>query len=305
MQRNFEVKALGDIWAEGERERRWINARKAFQPTGLYAKPNEQIKIEVSGDKPITAVIGVHRHDKEWAISYPLQAGINTISSPNGGLLSFDNSNNEGSIHVNVVSGGSPVPFFVLGKNTKADWQAMMSAYPDAPSVVLQSEKALLVFYYASAKYHILNQDPVSATDETRNKINSLSLPLLTAPIWFGSDYNIIKPTDGMDKVKGIIGVTANSQETSSANNAAVNAFDGDTNSIWHSEWNKPNQFPYNITAKYASPSTFSKLTYLPRQTGGENGIITNYKILTSLDGVTFNEIATGTWAKDNTEKTE
>lgn len=510
VQRNFEVKALGDIWAEGERERRWINARKIFQPTGLYAKPNEQIKIEVSGDKPITAVIGVHRHDKEWATSYPLQAGINTISSPNGGLLSFDNSNNEGSINVNVVSGGSPVPFFVLGKNTKEDWQAMMNAYPNAPSVVLQSEKALLVFYYASAKAHILNQDPVpvlqtydkfiaaqdqisglsnsdsdprhrldkhligfvesektipgayayaswdgaimpkdtgasadaldltrmgwgqyheaghlrqqgpwtwgemtevtvnlysiaakkvlkpteparsqgeylaaftfveqptknfkdsnsklemlwqlnlafgdnfypdlhrlyremakadlpttddqkkqafilntskvahydltpffdkwglSATDETRNKINSLSLPLLTAPIWFGSDYNIIKPTDGMDKVKGIIGITTNSQETSSANNAAVNAFDGNTNSIWHSEWNKQNQFPYNITAKYANPLTFNKLTYLPRQSE-ENGIITNYRILTSLDGVTFTEITTGTWAKDNTEKT-
>lgn len=95
----------------------------------------------------------------------------------------------------------------------------------------------------------------LSATDETRNKIKSLNLPLLTAPIWFGSDYNIIKPTDGMDKVKGIIGVITNSQETSSANNAAVNAFDGDTNTIWHSEWNKQNQFPYHITAKYASPA--------------------------------------------------
>ncbi|UNK21087.1 M60 family metallopeptidase [Paenibacillus sp. N3/727] len=514
VQRNFEVKALGDIWAEGERERRFINARKIYQPTGLYANANEQIVIEVSGDKPITAIIGTHRHDNEWAISYPLQAGINTISSPNGGLLSFDNSNNEGSINVNVVSGGSPVPFFVLGKNTKEDWQAMMSAYPNAPSVVLQSEKALLVFTYASVQNHILNQDPVpvlqtydtfigaqdnisglsnsdsdprhrldkhligvieqptytggayayaswdgaimptstganadaldltrmgwgqyheaghlrqqgpwtwdemtevtvnlyslaakkvlkpteparsqgeylaafsfvdqptknftdsksklemlwqlnlafgdnfypelhrlyremaktdlpttddqkkqafilntskvahynltpffdkwglSATDDTRNKINSLSLPLLTAPIWFGSEYNIIKPTDGMDKVKGIggiIAVTTNSQETSSENNAAAYAFDGNPDSIWHSEWNKPNQFPYNITAKYLNPSTFSKLTYLPRQTGGENGIITNYKILTSLDGVTFNEIATGTWAKDNTEKT-
>ncbi|MBV6712522.1 NPCBM/NEW2 domain-containing protein [Paenibacillus chitinolyticus] len=508
--RNFEVKALGDIWAEGERERRAINARKIFQPTGLYAKANEQIEIEVSGDKPITAVIGTHRHDKEWAISYPLKAGKNTISSPNGGLLSFDNSNNEGSIQVNVVSGGSPVPYFILGKNTKEDWRAMMNAYPNAPSVVLQSEKALLVFYYASAKDHILNQDPVPvlqtydkfiaaqdkisglsnsdsdpkhrldkhliafvesektipgayayanwdgaimpkdtgasadaldltrmgwgqyheaghlrqqgpwtwdemgevtvnlyslaakkvlkpteparsqgeylaafsfvdqptknfkdsnsklemlwqlnlafgdnfypelhrlyremakadlpttddqkkqafilntskvahydltpffdkwglpATDETRNKIKSLNLPLLTAPIWFGSDYNIIKPTDGMDKVKGIIGVTTNSQETSSANNAAVNAFDGDTNSIWHSEWNKQNQFPYNVTAKYANALTFNKLTYLPRQSE-ENGIITNYKILTSHDGVSFTEVATGTWAKDKTEKT-
>ncbi|PQP82632.1 hypothetical protein C0Q44_14520 [Paenibacillus sp. PCH8] len=514
VQRNFVVKAIGDIWAEGERERRaagYADARKIFQPTGLYAKANEQIMIEVTGNKPITAVIGTHRHDEEWAIRYPLQVGINTISSPNGGLLSFDNSNNEGSIHVNVVSGGSPVPFFVLGKNTKEDWQAMMSAYPDAPSVVLQSEKALLVFTYASARDHILNQDPVpvlqtydtfigaqdkisglsnsdsdprhhldkhligiieqpnytggayayatwdgaimptstganadsldltrmgwgqyheaghlrqqgpwtwgdmtevtvnlyslaakkalypaeparspgeylaaftfvdqptknftdsssklemlwqlnlafgdnfypelhrlyretakadlpttddqkkqafilntskvahydltpffdkwglSATNATRNKINSLNLTLLTAPIWFGSEYNIIKPTDGMDKVKGVIGVTTNSQETSSSNNAAVNAFDGDTNSIWHSEWNRQNQFPYNITAKYATPSTFSKLTYLPRQTGGENGIITNYKILISLDGVTFTEVATGTWAKDNTEKT-
>ncbi|WP_195574930.1 NPCBM/NEW2 domain-containing protein [Paenibacillus sp. 1001270B_150601_E10] len=514
VQRNFEVKALGNIWAEGARERRaagYADARKIYQPTGLYAAANEQIVIDVSGDKPISAIIGTHRHDNEWAISYPLQPGINTISSPNGGLLSFDNSNNEGSINVNVVSGGSPVPFFVLGKNTKADWQAMMTAYPNAPSVVLQSEKALLVFTYASAQNHILNQDPVpvlqtydtfigaqdeisglsnsdpdprhrldkhligfieqptytggayayaswdgaimptstganadaldltrmgwgqyheaghlrqqgpwtwsemtevtvnlyslaakkvlkpteparsqgeylaaftfvdqptknfsdsnsklemlwqlnlafgdnfypelhrlyremanndlpttddqkkqafilntskvaqydltpffdkwglSATTETRNKINSLNIPLLTAPIWYGSDYNIIKPTDGMDKVKGIIGVTANSQETSSAYDAAVNAFDGNTNSIWHSEWNKQNQFPYNITAKYANPSTFSKLTYLPRQTGGDNGIITNYKILTSLDGVTFTEIATGTWVKDNTEKT-
>ncbi|WP_440118785.1 NPCBM/NEW2 domain-containing protein [Paenibacillus sp. QZ-Y1] len=513
VQRNFEVKALGDIWAEGERERRaagYADARKIFQPTGLYAKANEQIKIEVSGNKPITAVIGTHRHDQEWAIRYPLQAGINTISSPNGGLLSFDNSNNEGSIHVNVVSGGSPVPFFVLGKNTKADWQEMVNAYPDAPSVVLQSEKALLVFTYASARDHILNQDPVpvlqtydtfigaqdkisglsnsdsdprhhldkhligiieqpnytggayayatwdgaimptstganadsldltrmgwgqyheaghlrqqgpwtwdemgevtvnlyslaakkalkpteparspfeyftaftfvdqptknfsdsnsklemlwqldlafgdnfypdlhrlyretakadlpttddqkkqafilntskvahydltpffdkwglSATNETRNKINSLSLPLLTAPIWFGSEYNIIKPTDGMDKVKSIIGVTTNSQETSSANNAAINAFDGNTSSIWHSEWSKQNQFPFNITAKYATPLTFNKLTYLPRQSE-ENGIITKYRILTSLDGVSFSEVATGTWAKDNTEKT-
>ncbi|MEK5237254.1 M60 family metallopeptidase [Paenibacillus sp. FSL L8-0470] len=513
VQRNFEVKALGDIWAEGKRERRaagYADARKLFQPTGLYAKANEQIEIEVSGDKPITAIIGMHQHDKEWAIRYPLKTGANTISSPNGGLLSFDNSNNEGSINVNVVSGGSPVPFFVLGKNTKEDWQAMMSAYPDAPSVVLQSEKALLVFTYASAKDHILNQDPdpvlqtydkfiaaqdkisglsnsdsdprhwldkhligiiesptytggayayatwdgaimptntganadalnltrmgwgqyheaghlrqqgpwtwdemsevtvnlyslaakkvlkpteparsqgeyltafsfveqptknfkdsnsklemlwqlnlafgdnfypdlhrlyremaeaelpttdvqkkqafilstskvahydltpffdkwgLSATDETRNKIKSLNLPLLTAPIWFGSEYNIIKPTDGMDKVRGIIEITTNSQETSSDYDVAINAFDGNTNSIWHSEWNKPNQFPYSITAKYANPSTFSKLTYLPRQTG-ENGIITNYRILTSLDGGTFTELATGTWAKDNTEKT-
>lgn len=425
--------------------------------------------------------------------------------------MSFDNSNNEGSIQVNVVSGGSPVPFFVLGKHTKADWQAMLNAYPTSPSVVLQSEKALFVFYYATAKAHILNQDPVPvlqtydtfiaaqdkisglsnsdpdprhrldkhligfvesqttipgayayanwdgaimpkdtgasadtldltrmgwgqyheaghlrqqapwnwdgmtevnvnlysiaakkvlkptepgrsqgeylaaftfvdqptknfsnshsklemlwqlnlafgdnfypelhrlyreiakadlpttddqkkqafilntskvarydltaffdkwglpATNETQTKINSLNLPLLTAPIWFGSESNIIKPTDGMDKVKGIIGVTTNSQETSSAYDAAVHAFDGNTNSIWHSEWNKQNQFPFHITAKFANPSTFSKLTYLPRQTGGQNGIITNYKILTSLDGVTFNQIATGTWANDSTEKT-
>ncbi|WP_028546449.1 NPCBM/NEW2 domain-containing protein [Paenibacillus taiwanensis] len=516
VQRNFEVNALGDIWAEGARERRaagYADGRKIFQPTGLYAKANEQIVIEVSGDKPITAIIGTHRHDREWAIRYPLQAGINTISSPNGGLLSFDNSNNEGSINVNVVSGGSPVPYFVLDKNTKEDWQAMMSAYPNAPSVVLQSEKALLVFTYASAKDHILNQDPapvlqtydkfiaaqdkisglsnsdsdprhrldkhligfiesptdtgsyyamatydgaimptrnganadaldltrmgwgqyheaghlrqqgpwtwgemtevtvnlyslaakkvlkpteparsqgeylaaftfvdqptknftdsnsklemlwqlhlafgdtfypelhrlyreiaktdlpttddqkkqafilntskvahydltpffdkwgLPATNETKNKMNALSLPVLTAPIWFGSEYNIIKPTDGMDKVKGIGGIiaaTTNSQETSSSNNAAAYAFDEDTNSIWHSQWNKPNQYPYHITAKYVNPSTFTKLTYLPRQTE-ENGIITKYRILTSLDGVSFNEAATGTWAKDKTEKT-
>ena len=45
-------------------------------------------------------------------------------------------------------------------------------------------------------------------------------------------------------------------------------------------------------------------LRYLPRQTGGTNGIITEYKIEVSTDGVTYTEAATGEWDSSTSWKT-
>ncbi len=60
-----------------------------------------------------------------------------------------------------VTQGGSPVPFFELGKHTKEDWIAMMDKYPDAHAVQLKSEKAVLTVTQDSAKKYIVDQDPV------------------------------------------------------------------------------------------------------------------------------------------------
>ncbi|MEH6890548.1 M60 family metallopeptidase [Bacillus sp. JJ864] len=178
-QREFKLPGAGDFWSEADRERR--GAQKSFMPTGIYVKPNEQITIEVSGTKKIRAIIGTHQYDKEWGKEFDLSPGSNTISSPNGGLLGFDNPQDTGTVKVKVTQGGSPVPFFVLGKHTKKDWIAMMDKYPDAHAVQLKSEKAALTVTRDSAKKYIVNQDPVPLLERydemirAQDKISGLS----------------------------------------------------------------------------------------------------------------------------------
>lgn len=158
-QREFDLPGVGNFWSEADRERR--SAQKTFMPTGIYVKPNEEVTIEVSGTKNIRAIIGTHQYDKEWGKEIDLSPGMNKISSPNGGLLGFDNHQVTGTVKVKVTHGGSPVPFFELGKHTKADWIAMMDKYPDAHAVQLKSEKAVLTVTQESAKKYIVDQDPV------------------------------------------------------------------------------------------------------------------------------------------------
>ncbi|MBF7150896.1 M60 family metallopeptidase [Bacillus toyonensis] len=158
-QREFDLSATGSYWDEAKRERR--SSQKNYMPTGIYVKPNEEVTIEVSGTKKIRAIIGTHQYDKEWGKEIDLSPGMNKISSQNGGLLGFDNYQDTGTVKVKVTQGGSPVPFFKLGKHTKADWIAMMDKYPDAHAVQLKSEKAVLTVTQESAKKYIVDQDPV------------------------------------------------------------------------------------------------------------------------------------------------
>ncbi|WP_223555621.1 M60 family metallopeptidase [Lysinibacillus sphaericus] len=178
-QREFDLPGTGSLWAEANRERRSL--QKTFTPTGIYVKPNEQVTIEVSGTEKIRAIIGTHQYDKEWGKEMDLSPGINTISSPNGGLLGFDNDHDTGTIHVKVTQGGSPIPFFELGKHTKEDWIALMDKYSNAHAVQLKSEKAVLTVTYDSAKKYIVDQNPIPLLEKydemirAQDKISGLS----------------------------------------------------------------------------------------------------------------------------------
>nr|WP_215582490.1 M60 family metallopeptidase [Bacillus mycoides] len=178
-QREFQLPGTGSLGGEAKRERR--SEQKSYMPTGIYVKPNEQVTIEVSGTQKIRAIIGTHQYDKEWGKEVDLSPGSNTISSQNGGLLGFDNPQDTGIVKVKVTQGGSPVPFFELGKHTKEDWIAMMNKYPDAHAVQLKSKKAVLTVTQDSAKKYIVDQDPVSllkrydAMIRAQDKISGLS----------------------------------------------------------------------------------------------------------------------------------
>ncbi|MFY4674991.1 M60 family metallopeptidase [Bacillus anthracis] len=508
-QREFDLPGTGSFSDEAKREKR--GEQKNYMPTGIYVKPNEQVTIIVSGTQKIRAIIGTHQYDKEWGKEIDLSPGSNTISSPNGGVLGLDNFQNTGTVKVQVTQGGSPIPFFVLGKHTKEDWIAMMNNYPNAHAVQLKSERAVLTVTRDSANKYIVNQDPVpllnkydemiraqdkisglseiepnplhrstrriwnfvenpnaqswgmyaswdgavfttageaikstlnvnefgwgqmheagharqqypwtwndlrgmgevtvnlyslaafkkiypnkptrldtegdynrafaylkqtnkeykniddlfvklvmlwqlhlaygddfypnlhklyreipedqlpktdedkiqafiyntskvakqnvlpffdqwglKATQETRQKVEALNNPTLIAPIWEATDAKPVKPLAVLSKK--IMKASANSEESTGS---ASKAIDGKTDTIWHSSWT-PNQYPYNFTLELGDTRTISQLAYLPRQDGSENGRILGYNIYTSVDGVKYDKISTGTWENNSDKK--
>ncbi|EJR26633.1 M60 family metallopeptidase [Bacillus cereus] len=511
-QREFELPGTGSFEGEAKRERR--GQQKNYMPTGIYVKPNEQVTIEVSGTQKIRAIIGTHQYDKQWGKEVNLSPGSNTISSPNGGLLGFDNSQDTGTVKVKVTQGGSPVPFFELGKHTKEDWIAMMNKYPDAHAVQLKSEKAVLTVTQDSAKKYIVDQDPVpllkkydemiraqdkisglsekdpnplhrstrrmwafvenpnkpdwgmyasldgavfttagnaiesaldvnkfgwgqmheagharqqspwtwsdfrgmgevtvnlyslaaqkqlfpnqptrleksgdydkafsylkqtdkdykniddlfvklvmiwqlnlaygedfypnlhklyrelpedqlpktdedkiqvfiyntskvakqnllpffdqwglKASQETRQKVEALHNPTLIAPIWEATDAKPVKPLAVLSKK--IMKASANSEE--SWQDPASNAIDDNPNTIWHSKWSTKNQYPYNLTLDLGETKTINQVAYLPRQDWSENGRILSYNIYTSVDGVKYDKVSSGTWENNKDKKT-
>jgi hypothetical protein len=99
--------------------------------------------------------------------------------------------------------------------------------------------------------------------------------------------------------------VSVDSEELSAADGAAVNAIDGDSETIWHTEWsNSDPSHPHEIVIDLGSTYTITGLKYLPRQNGSENGMIADYEIYVSQDGYTWGDpVATGTWGDSLSEK--
>ncbi len=124
-QRVFRLPGKGNVEEEKERLKQKWNL-SVNEPTGIYAKENEEINIEIKGDQSIKAFIGTRAYDKETPTEFDLKPGKNVILSPNGGVLYFYNLNDTGEVTATVTSGGSHFPLFILGKHTKKDWDEML-----------------------------------------------------------------------------------------------------------------------------------------------------------------------------------
>ena len=96
------------------------------------------------------------------------------------------------------------------------------------------------------------------------------------------------------------------SQETVAGNYAATNAFDGNPNTMWHTQWSVtpypplPHEIQINLGAVY----NVSGVLYLPRQDGQTVGTIGQYEFYVSMDGVNWGTaVASGTFASNTAQK--
>ncbi|KXX91806.1 M60 family metallopeptidase [Bacillus cereus] len=164
--RVFTVQGKGDVKALSQQDRRAASF-SPFEPTGLYAKSNEEITIDVEGNNEITAYIGAFSYNRnsqgeELVKSFTLKPGTNTIRYEGGGMIYFYNKQENGTIRTTIQKGGTPVPYFELGKHTKQDLIDMLNQNPNSFAVELKGERVLITATPERVKKYLLgsNTDP-------------------------------------------------------------------------------------------------------------------------------------------------
>jgi galactosylceramidase len=80
-------------------------------------------------------------------------------------------------------------------------------------------------------------------------------------------------------------------------------AIDGDLASCWHSNWSPMAPLPQALTVSLGATFNINLVAYVPRQDWKPTGIITEYNLYASLDGIQFQKIASGKWDSEQTKK--
>lgn len=100
--------------------------------------------------------------------------------------------------------------------------------------------------------------------------------------------------------------VKADSEETAGEDGKAANAVDGDTATIWHTQWQDANpEHPHEIIIELSRPCRIGGFTCLPRQDDSDHGNIKDYEFYISDDGKDFGQpVKKGTFENNNDKKT-
>ena len=135
-----------------------------YRSTGTYAQPNESIQIAV-GAVPagtrVEALIGTWQQGSgagSWAFApqpYTLTPNATTtIARDTGGPVYVRATNpvKSGSVRFQVVSGGTPMPLFLLGRDNHAQWIAALNAANVTPYIEVVSHRAIITFKTDSVK---------------------------------------------------------------------------------------------------------------------------------------------------------
>jgi hypothetical protein len=151
----------------------------------------------------------------------------------------------------------------------------------------------------------------VAATVKAENQAKAVVTPAVSLP---GTTSVVVTALDGVTTKTYTIHFTVSqnipqSQLTAIATSAqetwtpASNAIDGDPGTLWHTSWSPYDNMPQSITLKLGGSYNISSLKYIPRS-DGPNGIITDYNIYVSNDGLNFTLVAHGNWDNNALPKT-
>ncbi len=138
----------------------------------------------------------------------------------------------------------------------------------------------------------------VSATFTVNSSAVSSTTQVNISGSYNGSAQATLTVTPGLIPQTGWSLLSVDSQETTCYNGAAINAFDGNPATMWHTQFcggtpPTPHQISINLGASY----TLSGFQYLPRQDGSSCGWIKDYAFYVSTDGVNWGTaVATGTF---------
>ena len=152
-------------YQEADRLGIWFPASD-FEPLGLYLSPDQPVEIDVRnirGNSQPKLLVGTYSRYKYADVPtvYELAAGCNTISDPKGGLLylQFVTEETPSAEAQVTVSGGSPIPSYVLGESTHEEWLHDLNtmSYEDVQFI---SNKTMVVVSKAAAlQYKDEDQD--------------------------------------------------------------------------------------------------------------------------------------------------
>jgi len=152
-------------YLEADRLGIWFPASD-FEALGLYLAPNRPIEVHVkntNGNSQPKLLVGTYSRYKYADVPtvYELAAGCNTISDPKGGLLylQFVTEETPSAEAQVTVSGGSPIPSYVLGESTHEEWlhDLKTMSYEDVQFI---SNKTMVVVSKAAAlQYKDEDQD--------------------------------------------------------------------------------------------------------------------------------------------------
>lgn len=76
----------------------------------------------------------------------------------------------------------------------------------------------------------------------------------------------------------------------------AGNVLDNNNATIWHTSWSGCTRAQVWITLDMQEVKEIGRVSYLPRQSGGNNGKYRQYEVQVSTDNATWTTVATGTW---------
>lgn len=94
---------------------------------------------------------------------------------------------------------------------------------------------------------------------------------------------------NGADLARTAWTISADSQELVGENGAAINAIDGNPNSIWHTQWRGGNPPPPHwLQVDLGTTALVSGLRYMPRPPATANGTVAKYVVYVSSDGVNW-----------------